>query len=238
MIISHKHKFIFLKTKKTAGTSIEIALSKICDQNDIVTTIKEDPLRIAEGGRPGRNIPQSWRNSLISARGLRTLLTRGRRPWLLHHHVRAPLIKEFVGPEVWRDYLKISIERNPWDRIISQYYFQLGIRKNSEKRPELKSISDFIQYYALKKPESITNWPIYTINNNIVADYMLFFENLNGSLNRLKEYLGIEIKLPEQRVKGNYRKCNLEYKKILSNRDVRLIAKVCHREIEAFGYKF
>ncbi|MEL6382956.1 MAG: chondroitin 4-O-sulfotransferase, partial [Cyanobacteria bacterium J06626_18] len=30
MIISHEYKFIFLKTRKTAGTSIEIALSKFC----------------------------------------------------------------------------------------------------------------------------------------------------------------------------------------------------------------
>ena len=38
MIISHKHKFIFLKTRKTAGTSVQIALSGICDQDlDIIT---------------------------------------------------------------------------------------------------------------------------------------------------------------------------------------------------------
>jgi len=37
MIISHEHKFIFLKTRKTAGTSIELALSHLCGPDDIVT---------------------------------------------------------------------------------------------------------------------------------------------------------------------------------------------------------
>ena len=41
MILSHKHKFIFLKTKKTASTSLEIALSKICGKDDIVTPVSE-----------------------------------------------------------------------------------------------------------------------------------------------------------------------------------------------------
>ncbi len=41
MIISHKHKFIFIKTRKTAGTSIEIFLSQFCGKNDILTPIGE-----------------------------------------------------------------------------------------------------------------------------------------------------------------------------------------------------
>ena len=41
MIVSHTHKFIFLKTKKTAGTSIELALSELCGPDDVITPLTE-----------------------------------------------------------------------------------------------------------------------------------------------------------------------------------------------------
>ena len=37
MIISHEHKFIFFKPMKVAGSSIEVALSKICGDEDLQT---------------------------------------------------------------------------------------------------------------------------------------------------------------------------------------------------------
>ena len=42
MIASHQHRFIFLKTRKTAGTSVEIALSKVCGPDDIITEISPE----------------------------------------------------------------------------------------------------------------------------------------------------------------------------------------------------
>jgi hypothetical protein len=39
MIISHKHKFIFIKPQKTAGTLIELMLSRICGVKDIISTL-------------------------------------------------------------------------------------------------------------------------------------------------------------------------------------------------------
>ena len=46
MIISHKHKFIFIKTFKVSGTSMEIALSRYIGNEDILTPLNlEDEIK-------------------------------------------------------------------------------------------------------------------------------------------------------------------------------------------------
>ena len=42
MIVSHEHRFIFVKTHKTGGTSVEIALAEHCGPDDIITPIVEE----------------------------------------------------------------------------------------------------------------------------------------------------------------------------------------------------
>jgi len=54
MIISHKHKFIFIKTRKTAGSSFELMLSTICGPDDVLTPLSPEEETIREqlsGGR-------------------------------------------------------------------------------------------------------------------------------------------------------------------------------------------
>ena len=58
MIISHEHKFIFLKTKKTAGTAIEAALSELCGASDVITPYREESEQHRKG-LPPRTIASS-----------------------------------------------------------------------------------------------------------------------------------------------------------------------------------
>ena len=52
MIVSHSHRFIFIKTRKVAGTSVELFLSQFCGEEDIVTTLGPDEkLREGMGAR-------------------------------------------------------------------------------------------------------------------------------------------------------------------------------------------
>jgi len=39
MIICHERRFIFVKSHKTAGTSVEIALAGLCGAGDVITKI-------------------------------------------------------------------------------------------------------------------------------------------------------------------------------------------------------
>src|SRR6476620_9128581 len=97
VIISHKYRFIFVKTLKTAGTSIEVFLSQHCGPDDVLTPI----LPHVEPHRP-RNHEGFF------------------------NHMPAAAIRDRVGPDVWRGYFKFCVERNPWDKTLSYYHMQNG----------------------------------------------------------------------------------------------------------------
>lgn len=93
MIVSHKYKFIFIKNGKTAGTSIEVFLSQLCADYDVVTPIYP----FVEPHLP-RNY-QGFYNRMTSAE-----------------------IRAQIGAKTWKNYFKFCVERNPWDKTISYYH--------------------------------------------------------------------------------------------------------------------
>ena len=54
MIVSYKYGFIFVRTKKTASTAVELGLSTICGPNDVISPIGpgQELLRASLGATP------------------------------------------------------------------------------------------------------------------------------------------------------------------------------------------
>lgn len=99
MILSHRHRFIFIKTPKTAGTSIEMGLRPLCGPEDVVTPLLEDA---QEGGRNYMRGPMPFRYARD-----------------FYNHMPISLVAKYA-PEAVSSYFKFAVVRNPWDRQVSQ----------------------------------------------------------------------------------------------------------------------
>lgn len=229
MILSHRYRFIFLKTNKTAGTSIEIALSKHCGPDDIVTPISppDERLRQEHGGRNPQHYLPAIRQ--YSARDWLTAIARGRRKRFFNH-MPARLVKRLVGDEIWNNYYKFCVERNPWDRVLSLYAW----RCQQEPRPTL---SQFLQS-AVPRDLQRRGIDVYSIGGQPAVDRICRYEHLADDLEAVRRHLGMPEPLELPRAKASFRVDRRHYREIYSPHERDQVAELFRREIESLGYTF
>lgn len=233
MIISHAHRFIFLKTQKCAGTSIELALSEICGPEDVITSLSADDEALkSAAGRPAQNTvipiayrPLDWR--------LREVL-RFRTSWRaskFYEHMPASKIRRSMDPVLFDSYQKVTIVRNPWDREVSLYFWHY---RKKETRP---SFERFVQMPRFR-PQRKT-FDLYSINGEIVAGTILRYETLREDFNRFIATLGVDRELELPNAKGAHRpRVARNYREFYTAKTQSIVARRYANEIEVFGYQF
>jgi hypothetical protein len=225
VIVSHQHRFIFVKTRKTAGTSLEIALSDICGPSDIITPITPEDESARQRG------PQNttWPLRGMSAKLLYLWVRKRRRP-RFYNHMPAKLIRDAVGHKVWNSYLTFTVERNPWDRAVSLYFW-------SRERLHGAPFSSFLRDLPSRK---LSNRHMYCIDNRLVVTRVLRFERLQDDVSDLWREMGFPGKPSLTYAKGNYRPGEArDYRSMYSSdEEITIVAEACRWEIDRFGYSF
>jgi hypothetical protein len=229
MILSHKYRFIFIKTAKTAGTSIEVFLSQHCGPQDIVTPIQPR----VEGHQP-RNyeglinpIPEILERpgKLFSALH-RTFTSRTK----FYNHMPAREVKQQVSADVWNGYFKFCVERNPWDKVLSHY------NMHAARQGGGLSLDDYL---------ARGRFPINDFRymdrsrNKIIVDRIVRYENL---LEELGEIFG-NLNIPFDgrlgvTAKSDYRADRRPYHDVFTDHQRRLVQQAFAKEIELHGYQF
>lgn len=230
MILSHEFKFIFLKTTKTAGTSVEIALSRFCGPRDIITPIspQDEKIRSELGYRGPQNYLVPLHQNKLP--GWARLILKGERKKKYFNHISAEEVKSSMDPDDWNNYFKFCIERNPWDRLISYYYW----RCRSEPRP---SVAEFL---ASTEPALLRHkgYDLYTINDQVAVDKICRFEHLETDMEAVRQQIGLPEKLELPRAKSGFRRDKRSYRDILDEPDRDKIAEMFQKEIDLLGYVY
>ena len=235
MIVSHKHKLIFIKTQKTAGTSMEVALSGICGPEDIITPVQS----WIEGERTelaGRG-PQNYRldHALVPKRPLiKRLMGRPERHYHpsigFYDHMPAWRVKAYLGDDIWSSYFKFAFERNPWDRQVSWYRYKTKSKSDSD-RPT------FDQFLGDRRRAFVDNYDLYSIDGKVAVDFLGRYESVAEDFAEALRQAGVHepLALPEVNVStggvGDYRTHYSEASRVC-------VAQWYAREIALLGYEF
>jgi hypothetical protein len=159
MIVSHKYKFIFFKTRKTAGTSIEISLSRYCGDDDIITPISDEDEKIRSDLGRG---PQNY--NINSETNIK-----------YYNHITAQEVINLLGKKTFDEYIKFCFERNPFDRALSWYFFQKK-RNGSSNLLDSESFNSWLNQEYITCSKGNHNSHIYKIDNKIAVDYIGRYE--------------------------------------------------------------
>ena len=224
MIISHKYRFIFIKTAKTAGSSLEVFLSGVCGPGDTVT-----PLTPAEEG----HTPRNWRGLWNPLRELRE--TDGSRLWgnfrrgiRFYSHLPAVNARCRMKREIWDSYFKFCVERNPFDKALSHYWMERSREGNRDL-----TFDDYLDSGKLRSCGYIYRGA----DGRILVDRVLRYERLNAELQEVFDQLGVPFDgVLRPRAKGNLRADRRPCAEVYTPRQEEIVRRVFRREFEDFGY--
>tara|TARA_B100001287_G_C22685504_1_gene533251 strand:+ start:399 stop:1106 length:708 start_codon:yes stop_codon:yes gene_type:complete len=230
MIINHKYKFIFLRTKKTAGTSLEIYLSQFCGKDDVISPDDWEAEKMKnELGQKSRNYQLPFREYNLS--DWKILLRNFSRKNVrnkYYNHMSAEELKKNVPPEIWNNYYIFCFERNPFEKAVSAFHYHLRVH-------DLK-----IQYYPFKNflndHNYYRNFHRYSINDKVVIN-VFQYDKINETIYSLLKKFGIENAPKIPFAKAQDKKRN-HYSSYYDAGTKKIVEQNCYNEIEQFGYLF
>jgi hypothetical protein len=251
---------VFIKTTKVAGSSFEVAIAPFLSQQAIITlnerwvsdrvaatTIQ---LRNTHWLPPKRLAAQVLRHR-HEALSIPTDFQRGRgsRHECFSYekdHMTAQQIRDQIGQAEWDRCLKVAIVRNPYERVVSDYFMKRGRSSSPENFPPLN------EWLRCNPERILRNERILRLTEpgahlppqrQIDLDFVIKYEHFDKNLMQLSNKLGIDgnalcERFRTTRVHSEFKsnQALMSMKFTLDSESKSLIDSLLSWKFEAFGY--
>ena len=214
MILSHKYKFFFLRSRRVGGSSILYGLGKQCGEDDIVNS---PDTAIGRSNRiHGTNYKSTRKNYHV--------INPDNEPESLRIHI-SPSELAVTFPKEWKTYARIGAVRNPYDMVYSMWAFRMVIRPDEPQRTFSEWVLNKNGYMINGRPghkhKVLEFWFEHDSGLPIKYDHMIKYENLENDYKKVCEHFGIPY---EPLIKLNTA-TRLDHKAIAKFRDLYNIEK-------------
>ena len=215
-MVIHEHKTVFIHIPKAAGVAITHMLLQPIVGYDTTQEIG------------GLSVPLKLRFEL-----------RGKQK---HKQARYYTVDDDITYQQWREYYKFAVVRNPWDRVVSEFFWRHTL---PTRRPSIR-LAKFIDYCEARIRDRRNRardiyWPHAQLQESFITDaagYVIVddvfrFEDLESVVCELKERTGLPLSL--QKLNDS---CHDDYRQYYDKATRDRVGQLYAKDIARFGYEF
>jgi hypothetical protein len=139
-------------------------------------------------------------------------------------------IRRLLGDDTWDSYFKFAVIRDPFDKLLSGYFFS---RRPAGTDEELvRGFRDWV-----KSGGAIIDRHTYTIDGELCLDYFIRYEALEEGIREVCGRLGLELDLQRlPRLKDGFRQRHIPLAAYYDEETSRIASELYAFELQAFGY--
>jgi len=160
-------------------------------------------------------------------------------------HATALEIKRLIGDKCWKEYFSFAFVRNPWDLMVSCYFWWLHNASELENlRPDVEKIrrmAGFTEFMHSKYGKQMLNeykgnmWDwIADENGRMIVDFVARFENLEEDFKKICKKIGLlDMHIPFENVSRHR-----HYSTYYTEETKQFVAARFKKSIDMFDYKY
>lgn len=232
MIISHKHKFIFIHIPKCVGSSIVAALQNAI--SGFVLGSKGGGV-FGEDPDPLMASTEKLRNTDLNNFEVFKVEHRYGNADHLQQHSTYNEVKEYFDKNNFniKNYFKFSFMRNPWEREVS-YYIYANKRSGISNREWCNKIASMsFSEFITQSTDPQLNY-VCNKKNNVAVDFLGSGKYIQKDFDTICDKIGV----PRQQLPHTNKSNHKHYTKYYDDETRQIVAEKYARDIEYFGYEF
>jgi hypothetical protein len=251
---------------KCAGSSIEKALLEYCTKDALCTggmsiSFKAKAKILEKGGTTGHEfVEYDQRNNILETEEIETECKRSAYEVKFHAHTDPKTFYlKIKNKDIFDNFKKITVVRNPWDQLISFYWWSFSdesknnnfyIKKDDSKSKSKKKFKIFLnekfKYTSyIDNINRIIDTPIAYVSNTNQGfigkpmTHYIKYENIDVDYETIFSNILFDNKLKKlPNLKSDIKKIDRHYSFYYDYETRRLVEKAFRKTIDKFNYKF